>query len=312
MKFKPSGKGTGFADDPRDGPPLREWLEYGWSQEAAIGEVEVEGAVARYRVWGRGAGDQDRQKPGLVFAHGFLAHAHWWDHIAPHFSAEYTPIAVDFTGFGDSDRRPSYSRMQYGREIAAAAANEGVGTIDLVAHSFGSLSALYIASQRPDLVRRVVIVDAHVFREERPRAPREGGPQERFYQSREEALARYRLVPPGAWPHPDILAYFARHSLRESEQGWNWKFDPAIVTRMAEEPMREALHGLRVPVDYIHASRSEIAGSEEIEAFRRALPTCGTPVTVELSHHHIMIEQPVALVAALKGLLANPRQMEEF
>lgn len=298
----PVGKGMGFLDEPADYAPMRQWLEEGWSQEAEVREVEVEGAMVRYRCWGM----DDASKPGLLFVHGFLAHARWWDHIAPHFADRYRVMAIDMTGMGDSGRRPSYSRKQYGREFIAAAEQSGIDRMTIVAHSFGSVSSLHAAKIRPDLVDRVVVIDAHVFRsEEEANAP---VPVEKFYPSMEEGLKRYRLTPPGAWPDPDIRAYVGRHSIRETPQGWAWKFDPEIFRNAHRERIRDGIRGLKTPVEYIHAGRSEIVGMAEMQAFLDNMPSCGKPVEIPFSHHHIMIEDPRSLIAALNGLLANPRQ----
>jgi pimeloyl-ACP methyl ester carboxylesterase len=291
------------SDAPRgDPPPLPLWLRDSWARAASVHAVEVEGAVVRYRGWGLDA----RERPGLIFVHGFLAHARWWDHIAPHFTDRYRVAALDFTGMGDSDRRPAYSRRQYGREILAVARAAGMARPTLVAHSFGSVSTLYACAIAPDAVERVIIIDAFVYRSE------DDGPHipvqpERFYATRADALARYRLVPPGAWPDPHILAYLAEHSLRETPRGWSWKFDPETY-RTHEERVRDEIRNPAVPVDFIHAGASEVVDAEALALFRAAVPNCGVPVDVPLSHHHIMIEQPLALIAALNGLLAHPRR----
>ncbi|MCW1383176.1 alpha/beta hydrolase [Novosphingobium sp. KCTC 2891] len=294
--------GMGYDDAPADVPPQRLWLEEAWAMPAEDRAVEVEGAAVRYRAWGL---DDGRDKPGLILVHGFIAHARWWDHIAPWFADRYRVAAINLSGMGDSDRRPAYSRKQYAREVLAVAHDAGLAPLTIVAHSFGAITGLYAAHLEPDLVERAVVIDAHPFRTGESRLG--AVPAEKFYATREEALARYRLSPPGAWPDRDVLAHVAQHSLRQTPQGWGWKFDPATFAASDREEMTAALRGLAVPVDYIHAARSDFAGMDAIDAFVAAMPTCGVPVSLPFCHHHAMIEQPVALVAALNGLFAHPR-----
>jgi pimeloyl-ACP methyl ester carboxylesterase len=46
--------------------------------------------------------------------------------------------------------------------------------------------------------------------------------------------------------------------------------------------------------------------SEEIWAEHRALAPAGTPfVVIPDAHHHVMIDQPIALIATLRALLAH-------
>ncbi|WP_225205524.1 alpha/beta fold hydrolase [Novosphingobium huizhouense] len=294
--------GMGYDDPPADAPPQRQWLETAWAAPAEERAVEVEGAVIRYRGWGL----DDASKPGLIFVHGFIAHARWWDHIAPWFADRYRVAAINLSGMGDSDRRETYSRKQYAREVLAVARDAALEPLTIVAHSFGAITGLYAAWLAPDLVERAVVIDAHPFREGGSKLGE--APAEKFYATREEALARYRLSPPGAWPDKDVLAYVAQHSLRQSAQGWGWKFDPKTFAASDREEMTAALRGLAVPVDYIHADRSDFAGMDAVEAFVAAMPNCGAPVSLPFCHHHAMIEQPVALVAALNGLFAHPRR----
>lgn len=282
--------------------PLSQWLETAWSRQAGVRAVDVEGATIRYRDWG----DRPAGGPGLLFAHGFLANARWWDHIAPHFADRHHVIAPDFSGMGDSDRRAEYSRRQYAREILAVLDDAGMTGATIVAHSFGAISSLLAATMAPTRIGRVIVLDAFVFRPESPALPTRVETEKR-YATREEALARYRLRPAGLWPVPEIVAYLARHSVREAEGMWGWKFDPAIFATIDREEVRDELRGLPTPVDFIHAAHSEVVDEAALATFVANMPRCGTPVTVPLSHHHLMIEQPVALVTALDGLLAHSR-----
>lgn len=281
--------------------PLARWLEDAWAQEAEVRTVEVEDACVRYRGWGLA----DADKPGLVFVHGFLAHARWWDHIAPHFTDRYRVIAPDLSGMGDSGRRKVYSRQQYARELIAVTRDAGIDEATFVAHSFGSGCALYAAVLDPSLINRVIVIDGRVFR------PRDSSPippikPETFYASFEEAVTRYRLTPPGLWPVPEIMAYFARHSVRDAGDGrWGWKFDPALFGGVSREVVGDIVSGLTTPTDLIHAAQSEVLSDDDLLLFRQNLPGAGEITTIPLAHHHIMIEQPVALVSTIKALLSR-------
>jgi len=285
--------------------PLSRWLAYQWAIEPEIGSVDVEGGTVRYRRW-RGSSAGATPRPGLVFVHGFLAHARWWDHIAPRFRDRFDVIAPDFTGMGDSDRRPAYARRQYSREILAAATHAGLTDVTLVAHSFGGLCALNAALVSQGLVRRVILIDAHVFRTPKADDERRKPEAERHYATAQEAMARYRLRPPAASPVAEIVAYIARHSLRESEGRWGWKFDPQIMGLGNDADLRRAVRTMSQPVDFIHAECSAVIRAAEAAELRAQLRALERFVTIPASDHHIMIEQPVALIAALEGLLNRP------
>jgi pimeloyl-ACP methyl ester carboxylesterase len=62
-----------------------------------------------------------------------------------------------------------------------------------------------------------------------------------------------------------------------------------------------------VPTDVIFGTESEVMNAERRAMAAQIAPLCGPPIAIPCSHHHIMIEQPVALAAALDALLAVPR-----
>ena len=75
--------------------------------------VEVRDKKIHYLQWG------DSNKPGLLFIHGYSAHAHWWDFIAPAFVENYSVVAIDLSGAGDSEHRDNYSQEIFADEIKA-------------------------------------------------------------------------------------------------------------------------------------------------------------------------------------------------
>jgi pimeloyl-ACP methyl ester carboxylesterase len=283
------------------GSQLSQWLRQAWSKTAQVREVEVEGALVSYRTWGLDQID----KPGLLLAHGVLAHARWWDHIAPHFADRFRVIAPDFTGMGDSGRRPAYSRRQYARELIAVARHAGLRDVVAVAHSFGATPALHAAMTAPELFQRVIALEARVFHKHTGKELPKG--EERTYETLDEALSRYRLIPPTSGLEPEVLAYVARHSVRRGEDGrWRWKFDPATIAPTDRPDMVKEMSFQRIPVDLVRGEAGSFLTPQNVANFLHNMPACGEPVTVPGADHHIMLEQPMALVAALNGLLSRP------
>jgi pimeloyl-ACP methyl ester carboxylesterase len=74
---------------------------------------------------------------------------------------------------------------------------------------------------------------------------------------------------------------------------------------LGQDLIRAEIRDLDTPLDFIHAENSELVQAPELKAIVENSRSCGRIVTVPLSHHHVMIEQPVGLVAALNGLLAR-------
>lgn len=277
---------------------LNRWLAKAWSQEAEIFTVDVDDAAIACRGWNLAA----TQLPVLILVHGYRAHARWWDHIAPSLAHAHRVVALDLSGMGDSDRRDIYSREQHGREILGVAAALTEDPVILVTHSFGTMGGLIACRLQPDRFRRIIIIDSAV-----PTLADIGHqielPPRRVYPSAEAALGRFRLIPPGLWPSHAVLDHIARHALRKAQDGWTWKFDENAAASLNREVYRDKLFGGTVPAHVIYGEHTEIMSPERRAQLREMAPVRGE-IIIPASHHHIMIEQPIALVTALLGLLA--------
>ena len=105
--------------------------------------------------------------PPVVLVHGFLASHRTWDAVLPPLAASYRVVAPDLPGAGDSER-PSPTRYPYGVEAFADAlvdlvAALGLGRVALVGHGLGGSVALTLAAEHPELVERLVVVDALAY-----------------------------------------------------------------------------------------------------------------------------------------------------
>ena len=125
----------------------------------------------------------------------------------------------------------------------------------------------------------------------------------------EEAMARFRLMPPQPCENLYILDYIARRSLKRapmadgSGEGWTWKFDATMWEKLDRSGMAYGGERPRPQVPTIH-----IYGGKSLIVQRRAKGEPhfldGIPeIEIPESHHHVMLDQPLALVAALRTLL---------
>ncbi len=268
-----------------------DWLAEAWAHRPTEITVPVEGAQIACRAWQLHRTDL----PGLILVHGFRAHARWWDHIAPMLCEDHRVVALDLSGMGDSDRRPAYTRAQHGQEILGVAAALGLHRPTIIAHSYGGVCSLIACRAMPDRVARAIIIDSALPTEADKSMVPSGPP--RLYPDADTGLARFRLSPPGLWPNPQVL--------RQTPQGWTWKFDAAASdTLNLDLAYRDAMLDVRVPCNFIHGALSEIVTPERLAQVPAMMPLAGRPIVIPACHHHVLIEQPLALVAVLRALLA--------
>jgi pimeloyl-ACP methyl ester carboxylesterase len=102
------------------------------------------------------------------------------------------------------------------------------------------------------------------------------------------------------------MTHIARHSLRQTAGGWQWKFDPNLPSAQLLTTIDPAdLQSLLVPVDFIYGEFSAVVSQQRAQRTAAALGLQHPPIAIPGAHHHVMIDQPLALTAALRTLLAR-------
>jgi pimeloyl-ACP methyl ester carboxylesterase len=286
-------------------PPAPAWFDAALALEPERSRIPVDGAEIELLTWG------EVGKPGLLFLHGNGAHADWWSFIAPFFAADWRVAAISWAGMGGSDWRPAYSAQSFAAEIFAAveAAQLEAGGVKpiLVGHSFGGFPTLYCGVEHADRLAGIVMVDSSI----QPPEKRWRGPPSRpdaanrVYATLEEALARFRLAPPQGCENLYIADHIARGSLKEVEGGWTWKFDPAIWQRFSMPDLGDLLGRIASPVALMWGERSNLMHAETLNYMFAQMPDTTLRVAIPDADHHVMVDQPLAFVAGLRGVLAG-------
>jgi pimeloyl-ACP methyl ester carboxylesterase len=264
--------------------------------------VDVGGVPIHYLEWGA------TDRPGLVLVHGGAAHAHWWTHLAPMFAENWHVVAPDLSGHGDSGRRPVYSHEDWAQEVMTVADEADFpGPPVLVGHSLGGMVTIQTASEHGDRLRGAVLVDTPV---RRPAPESEEGSRGRAfkepgsYPDMETAVQHFRLIPPQPCDNDFIVEHIARHSLRETDGGWTWKFDP-ILFQHTLVSLRDQLASVKCRVALFRGQHS-VTVPEDTAGYMYELMDRNAPVvTIPEAHHHLILDQPLAFVAALRTLLAD-------
>jgi len=239
----------------------------------------------------------------LLFLHGGGAHAHWWSHIAPRFADTHRPFALDLRGHGDSDHSPNgYPPDVLAHDVESVIDQLG-GSAEVIGASLGGIVALRVASR--GRIRRLVVVDSP------PQPPanivenRALLARPKRYPSREEAIRRFRLMPPDNAARPELLRYIAEHSIRPTGDGsWTLKYDTTLFATPAPRPLYEVLSSVVCPVLYVRGEKSELVSEAMANDVVRRLPRART-ITIAGAHHHVFLDRPEELVAAAREFLAE-------
>ncbi len=292
-------------------PPA--WFERAVAVAAETGDVVVDGARVVWSAWG------DRDLPTLVLVHGGAAHAGWWAPLAPLFSDGFRVVAPDLSGHGASDRREVYDAAVWAEEVLAVArAAGGAGRPTIVGHSMGGFVTIAAAARHGAALDGAVVVDAPVRRPDPETVEGSSGSMFRapkVYPDAATAVGHFHLVPPQPCENGWYVAHIARHSLRAVDGGVTWAFDPRVFTSRAgprhASEFGPLLAGAACRVAIVNGAESDIVDAD-VRAYMAELLAdspagrAGVPfVEVPEARHHVLLDQPLALVTAIRAVLAS-------
>ena len=107
-------------------------------------------------------------------------------------------------------------------------------------------------------------------------------------------------------PHyePYLMEHIARMSLKEVEGGVTWKFDPNRRPGSLRNQVPDMLTSITCRVALFRAQYGSVTqdiGEHMYELLGRVAPV----IEVPLAGHHLMLDQPLLVVTALRTLLAD-------
>lgn len=123
-------------------------------------DVVVEGVrFALHRAEPTGATDG----PPVLLLHGVPETSLMWRDLLPELVRDRVVLAPDLKGLGGSEARGPYDVSTLVRELVALVRHEvgGDGSeVDVVGHDWGGTLATVMATRHPELVRRLVVINA--------------------------------------------------------------------------------------------------------------------------------------------------------
>jgi pimeloyl-ACP methyl ester carboxylesterase len=116
-------------------------------------QTELHGHRVIYRIAGNG--------PAVVLVHGMVNSSRHWEPVALRLADEYTVIAPDLIGHGDSAAvRGDYSLGAHAASIRDLLAAIGIDRATIVGHSLGGGVAMQFFYQFPQRTERLVLVSS--------------------------------------------------------------------------------------------------------------------------------------------------------
>jgi len=268
----------------------------------------------RLQVLDHGSGND--AAPPLLLLHGGMAHARWWDLVAPALADLAQPFALDRRGHGDSEWT---TVERYGWERDLLDIEEVMRTLSprpwsVAGHSQGALLAVYLATRGNVSIDRLVLLDVPL-EPASPRLTRAGRAFNRVPQLRYPTLThatdRFQPFPTPHRIDAPVLDYLARHSFKALPDGgftskFHWKSYQCDRSREGT-PLAdygERLRRIAIPVLSLRGAESTILGAAEQTELLRRLPD-GRGIEIAAATHSLHAEQPGAVAHAMRDFLAR-------
>lgn len=108
--------------------------------------------------------DEGKGKETILMIHGLGSYLPAWKKNISELSKYYRVIAVDLPGYGKSSKLPHSGLMSfYAGVIAEFIQKLNLGPVNLAGHSMGGQISMVLALEKPELVKRLILVDPAGF-----------------------------------------------------------------------------------------------------------------------------------------------------
>jgi pimeloyl-ACP methyl ester carboxylesterase len=248
--------------------------------------AEIEGLRIQFRM--RGTGEP------LLMLHGWAASSLSFSRVSPALEKRFRILAPDLPGFGFSEGpTDAWGSEDYARVVAGLLDSTGFGATAVLGHSFGGKIGVCLATARPDLVKRLVLVAAPVVR-----LPPSAG-----VRARRRAYSLVRAAANFIPPFKPRILHWARMRWGSEDYRNAGQLRPTIVRVLAED-WRGALAHVRCPVQLIYGENDQDVPVAVAHEASRALPPGAELIVVPGAGHFPFLDSPDAFMEAVSEFLS--------
>jgi len=249
--------------------------------------------------------------PVVVMLHGWGAFKELWWNTLRRLGRDHRCYALDLPGHGDSPLHRRDSIRELADVVGAFCDSLDLREIALIGHSMGGAVAIALVLRRPDLVRRLILVDAAVDAYQMPKFAR-------TYLLPASGWAVFRLVllvarilrPIGARVPDNHRGGWVRPWLRRG--AYMVRSDPDALYRTYRALFRaragRRLVRIHIPTLVVSGQFDTLVPREHSRRLARRIPHARF-VEIPGALHNPMDERPRAFEQAVRAFLADGREI---
>ena len=257
-------------------------------------------------------------KKVLVLIHGFGDTSHMWIPLFEEFGKDFTIIAPDMRGLGDSSRpQTGYDKKTIAADIHGLVTSLGYKQIDLVGHDIGLMVAYAYAAQYPNEVEKLALLEAPI--------PGIGDVWEKIYTTPalwhfhfvkspialDLVKGRERIFLEHFWqtlsPHPETFSeadreFYAKSYAQEGTMRAAFEMFKLFNTQDADDNRKFARNKLKMPVLTVEGDKA-MGGALAIQA--KLIADNVRSITLSDTGHWLMEQRPEEVKTELMKFFGN-------
>lgn len=239
----------------------------------------------------------------LIVLHGVFGSSDNWQSQARVFAEKYKVYLVDLRNHGNSFHSDDFDYQVMSDDIVALMKSEGLEKAHVLGHSMGGKVAMYLASQFPQLVTQLIIVDIapkHYLPHHQQIFEGFRGVDLPSLQSRKDADKQMSTIIKDF----GVRQFILKNLHRNKDGAFSWKLNLNTIEKNIENVgagLPEG-YGYSGPVLFVGGSKSSYIQAEDISDIEARFPNSQL-ITIQGAGHWVHAEKPVELIATVLDFL---------
>lgn len=219
--------------------------------------IHLDNRLVHYEVFGRG-------QP-IIFMHSWLGSWRYWVPTMELAAERYRAYALDFWGFGESDRKGGeFSVDGYVAMLGRFMERMGIASANLVGHGLGGMVAIRAAAARPERFPKVMTVATPLVGQSLVSQIKPGTLSKLFGGGSTNVWARLLRSMPVADPE-------VQQELVDDTEGLSEQVLVSVQDSLLATNLQVELRQLAVPLLAVYGGQDKLVGAEHAAAFLNEL-----------------------------------------
>jgi pimeloyl-ACP methyl ester carboxylesterase len=257
-----------------------------------VSAIHLDNRLLHYEVFGRG-------QP-IIFLHSWVGSWRYWVDTMEHSAERYRAYALDFWGFGESEReRGQFSISEYVDLVLGFMDNMGMARANLVGHGLGGMVAVRAAREQPQRFIKAMIVST----------PLQGSLLAHVHKQGTFSRLLGRGQPTNVWSKVIKGMSFdddaIHHELQEDTDSLSEQVVSRVHESVSETDLRPDLAHVEQPLLAVYGSKDTLVSPDHA---RFLADDAGRPhqlIELPRSGHFPFLDQPTTFQRLLLDFLAS-------